>query len=479
MEPSLWAVLGGVVAVMRVLGFVAAGYALLTARTSQGAIAWSLSLVMAPELMLPIYLIFGERKFHGYVDARREGSLPLQKLAAEVGEKYVPAVKAQFQPGEVDHSVLEKLARMPFTGQNNGRLLVDGEATFDAILAGIAAAREYVLVQFFIIKDDGLGRALQASLIQKACEGVRIHVLYDAIGSHTLPSAYVAALLEAGIEVEAFRGRSRGKGRIFQLNFRNHRKIVVVDGHTAYVGGHNVGDEYLGKNPVLGHWRDTHVELRGPAALGAQLAFMEDWYWMTQKVPPLQWKPEIAVTPGQRVLALPSGPADELDTCELLFTELIQTARQRIWIVSPYFVPDQTVVSALQLAALRGVDVRIMLPEEADHKLVYLAKFTYLEETLPYGIRVFSYQPGFLHQKVVLVDDDLAAVGTANLDNRSFRLNFEITLLFADRNFAGEVAAMLATDFSHCREMSMAEIEQRPIWFKVASKIARLLSPIL
>ena len=213
--------------------------------------------------------------------------------------------------------------------------------------------------------------------------------------------------------------------------------------------------------------------------LAVQLAFIEDWYWMTRQIPPVRTEPVFAEQADQRILVLPSGPADKLDTCGLLFTELIHSARERIWIVSPYFVPDDPVISALQLAALRGVDVRIMLPEKPDHLLVYLAKFSYLEETLSCGIKFFNYQRGFLHNKVVLVDQQIAGVGTANLDNRSFRLNFEITLLFVERKCVDDVEQMLLQDFEHCREMSMQDIEQRPFWFKLATRIARLFSPIL
>ncbi len=181
----------------------------------------------------------------------------------------------------------------------------------------------------------------------------------------------------------------------------------------------------------------------------------------------------------ERVLVLPSGPADELETCSLLFTELIHRAKKRVWIVSPYFVPDDAVMSALKIAALQGVDVRIMLPEKADNLLVYLASFTFLEVTVPVGIKVYRYTEGFLHQKVFLVDDSLAGVGTANLDNRSFRLNFEITLLYADRKFSAKVEEMLLHDFACCRELTMTEINQRPWWFVLATKIARLFSPVL
>ena len=467
------------VALLYLSGILAAIDALLTARTPQGAIAWSLFLLLFPILGLPIYLIFGGRKFSGYVNARRNENLPLQLEFQKAVANLPPNMRARFEAEESSLAVFERLAYLPFLAHNCSRLLINGEETFTAIFDGIKNAQGYLLVQFYIVKNDALGLQLQEELISKAKQGVQIYFLYDAVGSHALAFSYITKLRRAGIKTSPFSGSSHGGGHAFRINFRNHRKIVVVDGHTAYVGGLNVGDEYMGKHPKLSPWRDTHVEIHGPAAAALQLAFQEDWYWMTHEILPFSAMPVCNEKELERVLVLPSGPADILETCSLLFTELIHRAKNRIWIVSPYFVPDDTVISALQLAALRGVDVRIMLPENPDHKLVYLASFSYLEETVPVGIKVYRYMEGFLHQKVFLVDDSLAGVGTANLDNRSFRLNFEITLLFADSKVAAEVETMLQQDFACCRQLTMEEIDQRPWWFKLATKVARLFSPIL
>lgn len=474
--PEIFAAL---LTLLYILGILAAIEALLTARTPQGAIAWCLFLIMFPILGLPVYLIFGGRKFSGYVSARRDDNLPLQRRVQEVVADLPQEIFAEIGEEESDLTVFEKLAQMPFLAHNRSRLLINGEQTFSAIFNGIKKAQEYILVQFFIVKNDELGQRLKNELINKARSGVKVYFLYDAVGSHALPSSYVKEMNKAGIITSPFSGSSHGGGHIFRVNFRNHRKIVVIDGHTAYAGGLNVGDEYMGKHRILTPWRDTHVEVCGPAVLAMQLAFHEDWYWMTHEVLPLSAKPVFSESDSERMLVIPSGPADELETCSLLFTELIHRAKKRVWIVSPYFVPDDAVMSALQIAALRGVDVRIMLPENPDHKLVYLASFSFLEETLPVGIKVYRYTEGFLHQKVFLVDDSLAGVGTANLDNRSFRLNFELTLLYADKKMTAEVEKMLLQDFACCRELSMADINQRPWWFVLATKVARLFSPVL
>jgi cardiolipin synthase len=301
--------------------------------------------------------------------------------------------------------------------------------------------------------------------------------IYDSIGSYDLPASYVASLRDAGARVEPFMS-TRNPLRRLQLNFRNHRKIVVVDGRLAYVGGHNVGDEYLGCVPDLSPWRDTHVEVRGPAAGAVQLAFLEDWNWAAGEIPELHWRAEAVERRDLPVLVVPSGPADELDTCSLFFAHLIGSAQRRLWVSSPYFVPDEAVLAALQLAALRGVDVRILLPGKPDHRSVYLAGISFLDEMQRAGVRLYRYRQGFLHQKVALCDD-IGIVTTANLDNRSFRLNFEISLVMAEAQFASELAGMLAGDFEASEEIDAAMLARIPLPLRVASRAARLFAPVL
>ncbi len=453
-------------------GLLCSLHALLSVRTPQGTIAWVVALNTFPYLTVPAYLVLGRSKFRGYVVARQLLEASSSRSDAAAVQPFVVAVE------RTDARAAVALATIPFLRGNAVELLVDGWATFDSIFAGIDGAEQYVLVQFFIVHDDELGRQLKAHLLSKAAKGVRVYFLYDEWGSRGLPRAYLLELRAGGVAASPFYP-TRGLGNRFQLNFRNHRKIVVADGRVGWIGGHNVGDEYLGKSPRLGAWRDTHVRIEGPAVLGMQHAFFDDWRWATEQTLELDWIAHPCTSGGDVVtLILASGPADPLETASLMFQEVILTARRRVWITSPYFVPDPAVVGALHLAALRGVEVRILIPNDPDHLLVYLSAFAFVGEMIEAGVEIFRYEAGFLHQKVFLVDDTTAGVGTANLDNRSFRLNFEITAIFDDPRLAGQVERMLEADFARARKMTLAELQAKPFWFKMAARAASLAAPI-
>lgn len=461
---------------IEVCGIFFAIESIFKSRTSQGAIAWALGLIFVPPIVVPIYLFFGQRKFYGYIDARRKGDLEIQRIA----EQLLAEMSEHFSPEEDSTQgaqLLESLALMPYTRGNRVSLLINGKHTFQRIFEEIERAEKYILLQFYILRDDQLGRELQVRLIEKARQGVKIYFLYDAIGSFSLSRRYLKVFRQAGVDIEPFRTWRWRKRRRFQINFRNHRKIVVVDGQTAFIGGANVGDEYLNRDRRLNPWRDTHVELQGPSVQGAQLSFLEDWYWVRSEVPELNWQPKEASS-DQRVLVLPTGPADRLETCQLMFLHAINSAKERLWIVSPYFVPDDAILKALKLASLRGVDVRLMLPGKTDNRTVQLSSYAVLLDLRNTGIKAFQYQNGFLHQKVVLVDSDRAYAGTANFDNRSFHLNFEVTVMVRGRQFALEVESMLNKDFEHCCRLTGEELAQRSLVFKALVKLSQLFSPL-
>lgn len=462
----------------QVLGIFSAVHAIMSTRTPQGSIAWAVSLLAVPYVSVPAYWVFGRNKFRGYVLARQHELEQFNGFIQQANEQIDAIIPTrEWKTGAI--TGVEKMARIPLTGGNNVKLLVDGDATFSSIFAGIASASEYILVQFYIVRDDELGRELKDRLIARAQDGVRVLFLYDEIGSIGLPASFSKELRAAGVEIFPFHS-SKGSGNRFQLNFRNHRKTVVVDGRTAWIGGHNVGDEYMSRDISFGHWRDTHMRVEGPAVLGAQLAFVEDWRWATGETPTgLNWTPRIAADGDALALVVASGPADKMETASLLYTQAINSATRRVWIASPYFVPDDAVVQALQLAGLRGVDVRILIPQKADSQLVTLAAYSFFDEVSSAGVSFYRYQDGFLHEKVLLIDDTVATVGTANFDNRSFRLNFEITVVVADQKFAADVEQMFEDDFEKSRLMEPDEYYNKSYWFKLKVRTARLTAPVL
>lgn len=459
------------------MAIVSAIEAVMTVRTAQGAIAWVISLLTLPYLALPLYLIFGRNRFDGYLEQRAEIEAQTRALSRET-RAAIDRYSLRGDPAFPIYGSLAKLARIPASGGNAVDLLVDGQATFASILSGLEKAERYILFQFYIIRDDNLGARFGDVLCRKAEEGVRVFFLYDEIGSRRFTRTRLyRRLRRAGVRSAAF-NTTQGRRNRLQLNFRNHRKVVVVDGHTAWVGGHNIGDEYLGLTR-RGPWRDTHLRLRGPAVMATELAFATDWRWATRRPVDLDWEFHDRDEGDCNVLIFPSDPASDFEEAGLMYHEVISSARQRIWIASPYFVPDRSIVSALQLAALRGVDVRVMIPDRPDGPVVGMANWAFTRELLPAGVKVYRYQAAFLHQKVFLMDDRLAGVGTANFDNRSFRLNFEITALVENTRFCSDIESMLRSDFDQARLVQQGELDAKPFWFPFAMGAARLMSPVL
>lgn len=467
-----------VVVLVYILAIVSALEAVLKGRTSQGSIAWAISLLSFPILVVPIYLIFGRNRFDGYLEKRDE----IEAQSLRLIEQTTGSVAQHIMPLDREtplYTSLFNLARMPALKGNEVELLIDGQQTFDSIAEGMAKAQDYILFQFYIIRDDDLGRRLGRVMADRARAGVKVYFLYDEIGSRPFPrSRLYRQLKQTGVQVAPF-NTTQGRRNRLQLNFRNHRKVVVVDGKQAWIGGHNVGNEYLGLRKRTGHWRDTHARFSGPAVLGAELAFATDWLWATNTQPEINWNFSREITGDSNVLVFPSDPASEYEEAGLMFHQIIVAARERIWIASPYFVPDRAIVSALQLAALRGVDVRVLIPDEPDGPTVAMANWSYTRELLPVGVKVYRYQDGFMHQKVLLMDDRIGGVGTANFDNRSFRLNFEITLLVENRDFAAQVQEMLEADMERSLQVTLKDFADKPAWFPLAMGVARLFAPVL
>ena len=474
----------GLIAIVVAAIYALAAYnvtlAIRRSRTPQGATAWSIAIIALPIMALPLYWVFGRRKFHGYVEAHRavneEVRARAQQIIAGIA-KYAASPPSRLAPL---FRLVQELANPPFLRGNTVDLLVDGEQTFASMIDAISEAREYVLVQFYIYRDDGVGKRMRDALLERAHAGVRIYFLYDEIGSSGMPEAFKRSLMDHGVAVSGFK-TTKGPGNRLQINFRNHRKLLVVDGECVFVGGLNVGDDYLGLYPRIGRWRDTHVKITGPAVQAAQVSFLKDWYWATDELPALNWQPRLSQ--GQSSVAVVhTGPADLATLATLYHVAAFNAAQERIWIANPYFVPDEPTAKALELAALRGVDVRVILPANNDNRLIHMASQTYVAQLQRSGVRFFQYLPhesGFLHQKTFLVDGELSAVGTTNLDNRSLHVNFECSALIVDEEFARRVEEMLLNDLRHSSPMDDPVFEGKSRWHSLAAKAANLGAPML
>jgi len=457
------------------LALMSAIRAIMVTRTSQGAIGWVIALMTLPIVTLPLYWVFGRTRFEGYTTRRAivTARARAQFKALEDLKRY-EQVPRPVLAGL--HQMACKLSETGFLGGNGIRLLCGGEQTFDAILAAIAGARRYVLVQYYIFNADRIGTRIAEALMDRARHGVRVSFMYDPIGS-SLPRRFLARMKAAGIDCSQF-DTTRGRGNRFRINFRNHRKIVVVDGRSAFLGGINVSDEYFGDGRREGPWRDAHVQVDGPVAMSAAITFVKDWYWARRRLPEMDFElpPEAGAA---RVLVWATGPADEQPECTVSLLSSFNAARRRIWIANPYFVPTDPILQALRLAVLRGVEVCVVVPYRADHRIVRLASQIYLAELLRVGARVFRYREGMIHTKAFLVDAELASVGSVNLDHRSILINFEIAAFSDDPAFIGEVEAMLARDMHDSEEVTVEMVDRRGLLNRLATRAANLLAPVL
>ena len=446
---------------------ILAGYlAITTSRTPQGAMGWIVLILAYPFVGVPAYAIFGWANYAKFAERRRASD-------ARIGEDPLGGTA----PSEPDDrlSVFARLAgNRPAEGCDM-RLLVDGEETFDAIEREILKAEHYVLVQFYTFADDKVGRRIQAACIDRAKAGVKVYFLHDELPLLGLPRRFMRRMHDVGIRTARPKGPKRALGP-FQWNYRNHRKLVVVDGTEALTGGLNCSKTYIGESK-FGPWRDTFVQVSGPVVDQLERSFAADWAWATGDDirPILRPAPKAG---GMRAVALPIAPTDMLNSGNLYFIALAHQAQKRLWIATPYFVPDSQVMAALQLAALRGVDLRLLVPDRVDHRLPWLAAFSYFDDIRAAGGKIYRYTPAFTHQKVALLDDDVCSIGSVNLDIRSGLLNFELTVVVEDTEAAASVETMLLRDFedSYLLETPLSE---QPTMRHILARVSRLAAPQL
>src|SRR5690606_6415338 len=384
--------------------------------------------------------------------------------------------------GEAELATLaQATSGLPASTCTDVRLLVDGGATYDALLEAIASAREHVHLEYYIYAADRTGTALRDALAERARAGVAVRLLLDAVGSAGIPRDFFAPLADAGGEVAWFHPMQFG--RIWQrtwINLRSHRKIVVVDGRVGFTGGSNITDEQH-ERPRADAYRDLHVRVEGDAVRGLQVLFVEDWAYATgqrnfiasvvRAMPPRRPGPISAQVLG-------SGPDSPWEAIHRLHVGAIHAASRRVWLATPYFVPGEAAMMALTSAALGGLDVRVLVPRNSDSRLVTWAARSYFDELLAAGVRVYEYGPRMLHTKALLVDDDLAIVGSANFDSRSFSLNFEVSMVFRDAGVTADLERLFNGDFASAPRVRPDR--PVPLWsVRLPEALARLLSPVL
>ncbi|MDG0814562.1 cardiolipin synthase [Cohnella rhizosphaerae] len=374
-----------------------------------------------------------------------------------------------------------KGSRALWSRDNEAELLTDGRAKFDRLLADIAAAKESVHFQTYIFRCDELGMSVLKALTAKAKQGVKVRLLYDELGSRRLSKRMLRPLIEAGGEAAAF-FPSRFRFINLRMNNRNHRKLVIVDGRLGYIGGFNVGDEYLGLDPKFGYWRDTHLRVRGSAVHSMQTRFILDWNQAARKHD-ITYTPELfpedspAGDVGMQIVA--SGPNSRLEHIKQGYIKMIASAKHSIYLQSPYFIPDASLLDALRIAVLSGVHVHVMIPDKPDHMFIYWATLSNIGELLEIGANVYLYKNGFIHAKTLVVDQEIASVGTANTDVRSFKLNFEVNAFVYDADVSVRLVEAFKQDIAVSELLTIEKYRSRPLRIKFKEAISRLLSPIL
>ena len=381
--------------------------------------------------------------------------------------------------------LLFKDIKSPLTGNNKVKVLINGENKFPEVLEALQNARHHIHIEYYIYEDDEIGQAIEKILIQKAKEGVQVRFIYDDFGSRSIRRKLVPRLRRAGVKAFPFHKI------IFlllanRLNYRNHRKIIVVDGTTAFVGGINVSDRYINKpdDPKKVFWRDTHLRIDGPGVHYLQYLFLGGWNFCANDnlQPTAEFFPPVESFPvgeGQVVQIAASGPDSDLPTVLFSMIQAINLATEEILITTPYFIPGETMLNALVIAALGGVSVKLLVPGKSDSRLVNAAAKSYYDELLEAGVEIYLYKKGFVHAKTLVSDSKIAIVGTANMDFRSFDLNFEVNAMVYSKKTADELRKAFYEDLRDADKIDPVAWQSRSKYRQLLEKIARLLSPLL
>ena len=448
--------------------------------------AWLLILYFIPVLGFVFYLLAGtdvykEKLFRTKeIEDKLSDAIRRQESSIrnkEISENY-PEMK------DYEDLMLYNLqtAGAVISDDNEVEIIVDGKEKFRKLFADLEGACKSIHIQYYIIKDDEIFGEMTEILKRKVKQGVEVRVLFDAMGCRTMGRKKWRELEEAGIETAEFFPAFFGRLQL-RINYRNHRKIVVVDGQTAYVGGFNVAREYVGLDEKFGYWRDTHMRITGTAVQALQTRFILDWNYANRKhiIP---FEPYLADSgkeqrTGSPVQIISSGPDTHEKSIRDTYLRMIHKANRSIYIQTPYFIPDEAIFSALLIATRSGIEVNIMIPCKPDHPFVYWATYSYIGELVLAGANCYTYNNGFIHAKGIVVDEEVLCYGTANMDIRSFGLNFEVNAVIYDREKAAEMAAYFREDLKVSQKITKNGYLSRPLWQRVKEQVCRLFSPVL
>jgi len=453
-------------------------------RDPRSMIAWIFALLLLPFLGLVLYLLLGQAPIQRKVRRRKKRrdmiEPELKRQVAELHRAY--DARAEEAIDEQQRGLMQQATRISSQVVARGNavdVFHDPERTFLALSLAIEAAESHVNVQYYIFKTDETGQAMRDLLVEKARQGVEVRLLLDAVGCWKMPNRFVDSMKKAGVKV-AFFMPWRPTRRRFFVNCRNHRKIAVVDGKIGFLGSQNIGDEYAGRKRKLGPWRDTHLRIRGPAVAQLQEVFVEDWHFVTREdLAEDRFFPPLRRHSGERVQIVASGPDRRPDVLHYLLFAALAEARDTVSFVTPYFVPDRAMLMMLKATAHRGVKVRLLMPQKSDHWFILWAARSYYAELIESGIEVYETAQWMLHSKVVAVDYRWAMVGSANMDERSFRINFEISSLLYSPGIAQALQADVDRLCDGAQRFRMRDVNRWGYGERMKCGLARMATPLL
>ncbi len=448
-------------------------------------VAWLLAIVLLPVIGMLAYWLLSSSRLQRKVKRRRRRVAhllaALQRKAAHASPAQAPPESRMPDDLAAIVRVGRRLADIPAVDGNEVTVLQKADTTYDALETAIRNAQHHVHLEYYIWRPDATGTQFRDLLVERARAGVECRLLLDAVGCWKLSRAFLRPLVAAGVRVAFFLPvRPFNLRRRWSLHLRNHRKVVVVDGHTAFVGSQNIGDEYRGRRRELSPWYDVHLRIKGPATLFLQQTFAEDWSQATRE----RLDESAYFRPPPRdgdatVQILPTGPDEQVSTLTQILFAAVTSARDSIRIATPYFVPDPTLRLALAHASYRGVRVQLVLPTRSDVPLALWAARSFYTELVDAGVAVYEYERGVLHSKIVTVDDRWCLVGSANMDVRSFRLNFEVSALLYESAVAADLGAYVESFCSQARQITLRDAHRTPLWRRLGEGAARLLAPLL